>query len=417
MIKATFPEGVTAMTVNGLHQWDYGQTLQIQASGLPALVEVHFAREGMNDAVVRSCAVTSGTLTAAIPDICLEQTSPVMAWVYIVGGSSGITTLTVTLPIIARARPQPNATIPEDTSDKYSEAVAAMNEAAAALAKGDVTVARAIADGNGNNIPNTYATKAEMQGTSLNTDIYAKVEELVATHKLRPYWFRLGGENYEKDGNGKAVNLPANDYTYGYATVYTYYNVARVYLWGGSLTLPVCYNTYRESTGTWSGWVELVDAKNIGTHTSHLVNRADMVYSMKKTLSSVQLDTEYVLGTMPADLWSGTGSPIDPNESVLKVTVRLHSPDVELTASSGTNATKQAYQLQGWCFDLSKDADFIRRHYYAEAVIWRMGSEVKIKFTNAIYMNDDNSSLNIDSDNKIGAATVRVDFHRAVTTA
>ena len=144
MIKAVFPEGLTALTVNGLHQWDYGQKLQIQAAGLPALVEVHFACDGMNEAVVRSCAVTSGTLTAAIPDICLEQTSPVLAWVYNVGASSGITVLTVTLPIIARARPQPNATIPTDTSDKYTEAVAAMNQAVNNMSTGNFTAARAV---------------------------------------------------------------------------------------------------------------------------------------------------------------------------------------------------------------------------------------------------------------------------------
>jgi len=172
MIKATFPEGVTAMTVNGLHQWDYGQTLQIKASGLPALVEVHFACDGMKDAVVRSCAVTSDTLTAAIPDVCLEQTSPVMAWVYIVGESSGITTLTVTLPIIARARPQPNATVPTDTSDKYTEAIAAMNAAINSVSTGNFTTARAISDGSGNNIPDTYATKEEL------ADAYATKVEL-----------------------------------------------------------------------------------------------------------------------------------------------------------------------------------------------------------------------------------------------
>lgn len=262
MIKAIFPEGVIAMTVNGLHQWDYGQTLQIQANGLPALVEVHFACNGMKEAVVRSCSAASGTVTAAIPDICLEQTSPVMAWVYIIGESSGTTTLTVTLPVTARTRPQPNATIPEDTSDKYTEAVAAMNAAAASLAKGDTTVARAIADANGNNIPNTYATQADVNGVVLNTDLLAKVEELAALKISKIYQFRLGGASYAKDDAGNAVNLPHNMCEYAYATVFVYYNFAMVYLWGVNST-PNYYNRFRQDTG-WSGWMTLVDSSNIG---------------------------------------------------------------------------------------------------------------------------------------------------------
>ena len=103
-IKATFPAGVDAIIVNGLHQWDYGQQLEIQASGLPAVVEVHFACAGMTEAAVRVCDASSGTAVASIPDTCLEQSSPVTAWVYEVGETSGTTILTVTLPIIARAR-------------------------------------------------------------------------------------------------------------------------------------------------------------------------------------------------------------------------------------------------------------------------------------------------------------------------
>lgn len=288
MIKAIFPEGVTAMTVTGLTQWDYGQTLQIQASGLPALVEVHFACEGMNEAVVRSCAVTSNTLTAAIPDICLEQTSPVMAWVYIVSESSGITTLTVTLPIIARARPQPNATIPEDTSDKYTEAVAAMNAAAAALAEGDVTVARALADANGNNIPNTYAPQADVYGTILRTDLLAKVAELVAARTSRAYLFKIGGSDYDTDDNGNPVNLPSNRYTYSFVTIYTYYDAARVYLWGCTWdTTPLCYGIYRDvDGGKWSGWKEVVDSENIDEYVPDTTSGLKLTGAKSVTISN-----------------------------------------------------------------------------------------------------------------------------------
>lgn len=105
-IKAIFPAGVTALTVHGLHQWDYGQELVIQAPDLPPRIEVHFACRGMEEAVVRECEVTDGQTSAAIPDPCLEQGAPITAWVYEVQETSGTTTKTITLPIIRRARPQ-----------------------------------------------------------------------------------------------------------------------------------------------------------------------------------------------------------------------------------------------------------------------------------------------------------------------
>lgn len=126
-IKAIIPSGMTELTVHGLHQWDYGRKLEITAEGLPGLVEVHFACRGMAEAVVRSCALIDNTLTAAIPDSCLEQTTPIVAWVYGIGETSGETLLTINLPIIARTRPEPGATVPEDTSDRYTQAIAAMN--------------------------------------------------------------------------------------------------------------------------------------------------------------------------------------------------------------------------------------------------------------------------------------------------
>ena len=144
-IKAVFLAGQTDITVNGLHQWDYGQQLEIRASDLPALIEVHFACAGMTDAVVRACSGTLGVYRAAIPDACLEQTSPVVAWIYRIDGvgTAGATVKTITLPIIARTRPQANATVPEIITDKYTELIAAINAEVETLARGDVVVAEA----------------------------------------------------------------------------------------------------------------------------------------------------------------------------------------------------------------------------------------------------------------------------------
>lgn len=143
-IIATFTAGATQVNVNGLHQWDYGQTLEIHDGTLPSGVcEVHFSCEGMTEAVVRSCSVVGGVLSAVIPDRCLEQSSPITAWVYEIGATSGRTSRVVVLPIIARTRPATSAEIPQEVGDKYTEAVAAMNTALEAFEAGDVIAGQA----------------------------------------------------------------------------------------------------------------------------------------------------------------------------------------------------------------------------------------------------------------------------------
>ena len=143
-IRATFLQGQTEISVNGLHQWDYGQQLEIQANDLPALVEVHFACAGMKEAVVRSCAVVNGVATAVIPDQCLEQETPIYAWVFVINGTTGATTKTAILHVTPRTKPQYSETVPTDFTDKYTELVSAVNEQIGALTDGSVTAARAI---------------------------------------------------------------------------------------------------------------------------------------------------------------------------------------------------------------------------------------------------------------------------------
>lgn len=161
-IKAILPQGLNEIIVNGLHQWDYGRKLEIHSADLPALIEVHFACAGMTEAVVRSCAVVNGVAEVTIPDLCLEQTAPIVAWVYEVGETSGVTTKTITLMVTPRAKPQQGEGVPSSFSDKYTEMIAAINEQVAALRAGNVTVSAALKADNATNAENAkYATKAD----------------------------------------------------------------------------------------------------------------------------------------------------------------------------------------------------------------------------------------------------------------
>lgn len=163
-IKAVFLLGQTEITVNGLHQWDYGQQLEIHAQDLPALVEVHFACIGMKEAAVRPCSVVEGVGAVTIPDACLEQSAPITAWIYEINGSTGTTVKTIVLKVTERARPATGDDIPVEVADKYTEAVTAMNEQVQALKDGEVVVKKAL-----------QADKATEAGKATEADSAAKI--------------------------------------------------------------------------------------------------------------------------------------------------------------------------------------------------------------------------------------------------
>lgn len=156
-ILVNFSAGETSVKTSSLHQWDYGQQLEIHSYDLPSLIEVHFACQGMNEAVVHSCSVENGVAMVDIPNRCLEQTNPITAWVYEIDGTKGTTTKTITIPIIARIRPGKSAEIPQDVSDQYTDLITEVNEAIESLKSGEVVIDHA-----------THATSADTATTAGN---------------------------------------------------------------------------------------------------------------------------------------------------------------------------------------------------------------------------------------------------------
>ena len=216
-IKAIIPSGQTELTVNGLHQWDYGQVLEIHSNDLPALIEVHFACSGMAEAVVRSCAVTSGVAKASIPDSCIEQTSPIIAWIYCVDKTSGYTAITIRLPVIARAKPAPGAaSIPTSTSDKYTEAVAAMNAQVAALKAGTVVVGKATTADSATTAgcSNRLKYKQIKKASCKVGDVIAEENFIKANTR-----YRVNGHDGTSDTNGTEIIFSSVSANNGYMNI------------------------------------------------------------------------------------------------------------------------------------------------------------------------------------------------------
>ena len=192
-IKVVFPTGAASITVAGLYQWDYGQTLEIECPEIGSeIVEVHFACTGMSEAIVRPCTFVSGIGTVIIPDRCLEQTSPITAWIYKVDSKQGHTIKTITLPLTARTRPGKVHDIPPSYIDKYADLIQEVNETVNAMERGDITVMFATgaesarnadyAKTSGNASSATYATSAgsaTQAGSATRADTAGKASLLM----------------------------------------------------------------------------------------------------------------------------------------------------------------------------------------------------------------------------------------------
>lgn len=162
-IKALFPEGTTSITLAPLYQWDYGQELEIEAASLPSLIEVHFACNGMNEAVVHTCSSVNNIATVAIPDRCLEQSNEITAWVYEIDGTAGRTIYSIKIPITARTRPARSESIPQSVRDTYTQLITEVNDLLEALQGGTVNVGYATKAGTAD-----AATKATTADTATN---------------------------------------------------------------------------------------------------------------------------------------------------------------------------------------------------------------------------------------------------------
>ena len=143
-LKVALSADAEPYIVNGLYQWDYGRVLEIEDYELGTeLVEVHFACNSMDEAIVRPCSFINGVGTVTIPDLCLEQSSTLIAWIYRISGTEGYTWKTITMPITARTRPTAKRDVPADVIDSYEELKVAAEQAVASLESGSILVASA----------------------------------------------------------------------------------------------------------------------------------------------------------------------------------------------------------------------------------------------------------------------------------
>lgn len=135
MVTALFKEGQKAVTTTSLHKYDYGEVLRIKGLSLPQYVAVQFAVDGMSEALPSSIGETvEGVTDVLIPNSLLRSNiNPwnynIMAYVYIVSGSSGKTEYIITIPIKWRPKTGDDQAADDDVAAVIGSAVEKMNTA------------------------------------------------------------------------------------------------------------------------------------------------------------------------------------------------------------------------------------------------------------------------------------------------
>lgn len=129
-LTVNFPTGVDEITVQGLTQWDKGQTIEIHCTTLPTVFQMHFACKNRTEAIVVSGTMSNNVGTVSIPDALLRQATDLKAWVYTIGENTGETVKTINLPITARAKPEDYiTTLTPSQQTMLEELVASINDA------------------------------------------------------------------------------------------------------------------------------------------------------------------------------------------------------------------------------------------------------------------------------------------------
>lgn len=128
MLEAIFNDIVNTVTVTGLTQWDRGRKLRIKGLSLPETIQVHFADKINTEAVIMVGVKEKDYTVVEIPNIMLETTHDIYAWVYLTNENMGKTIKTIILKIENRAKPQDFVSTNPDAEDMLSDVIDKINQ-------------------------------------------------------------------------------------------------------------------------------------------------------------------------------------------------------------------------------------------------------------------------------------------------
>lgn len=186
MIDAIFSEVIQTVTLTGLFQWDYGQKLQIKGLTLGETMEVHFSNVKDKEAVVMVATKQGDSYIVDIPNILLEKSLDIIAWIYAIGSNSGETVKTAILKVEPRIKPQDFVSQNPDAQALLDDVLNKINNNIKDNAefKQNITTQQTNFENKINNEWNTYKSNLTQQQTTFEkkvTDTQKAHETTVAT--------------------------------------------------------------------------------------------------------------------------------------------------------------------------------------------------------------------------------------------
>ena len=121
-----FRKGNTTALASPLFQYDYGQIIKIEGLDLPDAYEVHFDNVLDGVEAIPQIGTADGVV---IPDVLLEESDPIYAWVFLhEGEDDGETKYVITIPIKERSKATQVTPDPVE-QDVITQTLAALNTA------------------------------------------------------------------------------------------------------------------------------------------------------------------------------------------------------------------------------------------------------------------------------------------------
>lgn len=188
MVTASFKEGQKTAITTSLQKYDYGEVLRIKGLSLPRYVAVQFAVDGMSEALPSSIGETVEDVTdVLIPNSLLRSNIKpwnynIMAYVYIVSGSSGKTEYTITIPVKWRPKTGDDQAADDDVVAVIGSAVEKMNTA---TTKAENAANQASATAEEIKADREKITTNEIKIAGLKSDKVDYVQNLAAVSKLK----------------------------------------------------------------------------------------------------------------------------------------------------------------------------------------------------------------------------------------
>ena len=167
MISVNFTNDIeNIVATEHLYQWDNGQKLSI--SGLSVTADIHFANKKSEKALVVTPTVTSGTITAPIPNSLLTEPYPIIAYVYAPSDNGAKTIKSVTIAVEPRKQPS-DFVVDEDEGITTIESISQQANAILQNATNQINTAISGMQTDYNNFKNTI--QAELDDMVANTTI------------------------------------------------------------------------------------------------------------------------------------------------------------------------------------------------------------------------------------------------------